>query len=52
MSDRYSLEDLARIVTDPTESDEAKRLALSVAYENGKADGIRAVQEPMEKLPW
>lgn len=51
-SDRYSLENLALIITAPNASEEEKRLALSVAYENGKRDALNAVKEKLEELPW
>lgn len=51
-TDRYSLENLALLVCAPDASEEEKRLALSVAYENGKRDALNAVKKELEKLPW
>lgn len=51
-NDRFSLENLALIVTNPNASDEERRLALSVAYENGRADALRDAKKQQEKLPW
>jgi hypothetical protein len=50
--DRYSLENLAEIVTNPNATNEEKRLALSVAYETGKVDALRAARKQPEKTPW
>jgi hypothetical protein len=50
--DRYSMENLAEIVTNPDATNEEKRLALSVAYETGRVDALRAAKQQPEKLPW
>jgi hypothetical protein len=39
----HGLTELAEIVCNPSASDETKRLALSIAYETGKAVGMSVV---------
>lgn len=51
-NDRFSLENLAEIIINPTATDEEKRLALSVAFESGKRAALNAVKTELEKLPW
>lgn len=50
--DQFSLKHLGEIVTNPEASNEEKLLAVSVAFESGKREGVRASELQREKTPW
>lgn len=52
IQDRFSLERLGAIVTDPQASKEEKLLAVSVAFEAGKREALRTAKQQPEKTPW
>lgn len=50
MSEAATLVDLVKIVLDPSASDEAKRLSVSVAYHKGVNDGLACAKEKADEI--